>query len=648
MTTKDKPSKQKIGTLLLSEGFISENQLREAVAIQNGKNNYTPLGEVLVEMKYISKLELKDILKKYQKKLYLGELLVNMGLLSHEEVKQALEAQKIEGKKLGKILIERGYLTESCLINTLSTQLGIPKIIPTAGLIDPSVLKGISKAFIQRNECLPAFRNGDKIVVIMSDPLSDETIKILENMFKCKIEPAIAGSSEIQKGIKLIYDDLKMLDTAADKSAKNAHRGLVIGDSASVDQNEGNIVDIANFIISGAIEDGASDIHIEPMEHMLRVRYRIDGILKHKTDLPLAIAVSLVSRIKALCGMDISDKRKHHTGRLDARVMNKGFDLRVSTYASVNGECVAIRILHKESNLIDLDVLGFSPTNLIMFKRILDIPSGIIMVSGPSSCGKTTSLYAALRHLNSIDKKVITVEDPIEYKMDGVIQGQISESTGLLYTNFIKSMLRQDPDVIMVGEIRDKESAVAVIEAALTGHKVLTSFHTDDTTSAMLRMFEIGVESFLISSTIMSVMTQRLVRTLCPSCKEPYIPDENILSYFDSIYPINFEKHMFYTSTGCFDCDNTGFKGQTMVNELMVVNNEIRDAIQNKMPSAQIRHIARQSSGLISMREDAFYKATKGLTSLEEITRVVPYNEIDAQTARSSEDIVSLCEKGFI
>jgi len=635
----------RIGELFLKEGFLTEKQLQEAVTKQMKKTVYMPLGEICVQLKFISKSQLQFVLQKYKKRLNLGTILVQMGLLTSEEIDQAVETQKIEGKRLGTILIEQGYITESNLVNTLSIQLGIPKMIPAPGLIDPSVLKGVSKPFLLKNECLPAFRDGDSITVIMSDPLSEDTVRAMANLYKCKIEPAIASPQEIQKGIKTVYDDLKMMDNERYKSSvKTSPRQILVCDACATERGEDNIEDMLNFIISNAIQDDATDIHIEPMENMLRVRYRIDGVLYHKTDLPLFVAPNLVSRLKALCGLDISDRRRHQDGRLGARIMNKGFDLRISTYASINGESVSMRILPSQSKLMDIDMLGFSPAVLSLYKNILDIPSGIIMIAGPSNSGKTTTLYASLRYLNNMDRKIVTVEDPVEYTINGVVQGQISEKSGLTYTNFVKSMLRQDPDIIMVGEMRDKASAEAVVETALTGHKVLTSFHTEDTSSALLRMFKIGIETFLISSTVMAVMSQRLLRTLCPLCKEPYTPSDDVLDAFDSIKPIYLDENAFYTSRGCLECNNIGYKGRTAVTEMMLVNDEVRDAILNSLPTSQIRSIAREHTGLISLRENGFYKATKGITSLEEVLRLSSYNDSDALIQRSSEEIVALCE----
>lgn len=638
--------KLKIGELLVRESFITSKQLEEALAEQGKEDRYVPLGEECVKLNFISKTELRQIIRKYQKNIHLGEIMVNLGLVTQEQIDEALEIQKIEEKKLGKILIENGFVSESNLVDTLSTQLGIPKIIPSVNIIDRKLLEGVGKNFLLKNECLPAFKDGDTLTVIMSDPLSEETIRTLRNLFKCTIEPAVATSEEILKTIRLIYGDIKTaLKTADVEQIISPLKGFIIGDTDLSVQAKDDAVGIVNFILSNAIMEGATDIHIEPQENRLRVRYRIDGLLRHKTDLPLYMAPGLASRIKAVCGLDITDRRKHQDGRIRAQVMKKEFDLRISTYASILGESVTIRILPRHISLIDVEMLGFSPTNLSLYKKILHLPSGITLITGPSGCGKTTTLYASLNYLGNTEKKIITVEDPVEYRIEGVVQGQISEKTGLTYSTFLRSMLRQDPDVIMVGEIRERASAEAVVETALTGTKVLTSMHTDDATGALLRLLEMGTQTFLVSSTGMSVVSQRLVRLLCPYCKEPHVPDDHVLSYFGSISPLNPENYAFYTPIGCIECDNTGFKGRTAVHEILTVNNDIRDAILAKMPFSKIRPIARQSAGLLSMVEDGFYKATKGITSLEEIIRLVSYDESDKLTPRSSEEVVALSEE---
>ncbi|MFC1770231.1 GspE/PulE family protein, partial [Nitrospirota bacterium] len=386
----------------------------------------------------------------------------------------------------------------------------------------------------------------------------------------------------------------------------------------------------------------ASDIHIEPQESKVRVRYRVDGILQHKTDLPSSMAAPLAARIKVICKLDIAEKRRHQDGRIEARVLNKEFDLRVSTYASMWGESIVIRVLSR-SNAIDLNVLGFTPHHLSIFKTILERPSGIILVTGPTGSGKTTTLYSSVAYLNEQNKKIITAEDPIEYTIDGITQGQLERKLDQTYTDFLKSMLRQDPDVLMIGEVRDKVAAEAVVEAALTGHKVLTTFHTDDTTGALLRLLDMGVETFLISSTVVSIIAQRLVRHLCPKCKKQYEPDEEVLSHY-KLLRFNLDELTLYEPKGCLHCKYTGYKGRIAIHEILKLNDAIRDAILQRQTSHQIRGTARKKGNLISMREDGFYKAAQGLTSLEEVVRITARNEVDEQLPRTWDTLKILCE----
>jgi len=642
----DLPKKLMLGQILVQEGLLTEKQLQRALAEQTRQAHYLPLGEMCIHLKLIGKAELQKVLRKHRSHIFIGDLLVNLGLLNQEDLLQILEFQQIDGKRLGRLLIEHGMITETNLLNALSLQLGIPKLLPSPGIVQPSVLKGVSKAFLLKHNCLPVSRDGDAVTVIMSDPLSQETLQSLEKIYCCQIKPAVASSEEIQKGIKMIFDDLKLADRPAEaRVVKQEQRRMVIDDATALARSDDNTVEVANYLITEAINENVTDIHIEPAENCLHVRFRIDGLLHHKTDLPVSVAIPLTSRFKALSGLDISDTRRHQDGRLGARVGNKTYDFRISTYPAIFGESMVIRILRNQSAIMELEMLGFSPTQLEFYKTLLAVPTGVTLVTGPTGNGKTTTLYASLLYLKGQDKKILTVEDPVEYTMDGIIQGQVNEKTGLTYDLFVKSILRQDPDVIMVGEMRDNASARAVVESCVSGHKVLTSCHTEEASGALLRMYSAGIETFMISSTVMAVFSQRLVRTLCPHCKTPYTPGQDILSAFRSISPIN-EGYEFFAPQGCLECDNTGYSGRTALSETLMVNNEIRDAIMNRVPTSKIRSIARRSSGLLSLQEDGFYKATRGITSLEEVLRILTCNDGDAAMPFTSEEVVSLSEAG--
>ncbi len=634
---KANPRTAKLGELLVKEGLITSAQLEEAVAVQKKQQIYMPLGEICVDLKFITRDQLKKTLGTHQNRIALGDLLTNLGLVTPEQVREALKEQKVTRKKIGQILVEKGYLTDNALISALNMQLGVPKISPHPSLIDKSLLKGVNETFLRKNEALPAFKQGRELTVLMADPLNQAAIADLEKFFGCKIQPAIASAEEIQNAITQCF----RVDPTG--GAADAQKDLVIGQTNVSAESGDTAVGIVNYIISDGYKERASDIHIEAQEKGLRVRYRIDGVLYHKTDLPLFLAPSVISRIKVLCGLDIAERRRHQDGRIEAKVMDKEVDLRVSTYVAVYGESIVIRILKRETTLIELDALGFNPANRVKYAELLDEPAGIMLATGPTGSGKTTTLYASLNYLNNMFRKIITVEDPVEFTLDGIVQGHLDPKLDLTYADFLKSMMRQDPDVLMVGEIRDRVGAEAVIQASLTGHKVLSTFHTEDTTGALLRLIDIGIDPFLISSTVVAVLSQRLVRVLCPNCRQPFTPREEVLASF--VVDLEEAKPFtFYQPKGCLHCNGTGFKGRVGLHELLVVNEAIRDAILGRHTSSQIRLVAREQAALVSMREDGFYKATQGVTTLEEIMRVVFHHESDAVAPRSAKQIIALCE----
>jgi type IV pilus assembly protein PilB len=633
-------SKAKIGELLVREGLISAEQLEEALAVQKKQSVYMPLGEVCVDLKLISRDQLKTLLSRHQKRIPLGELLTNLGLVSAEHVQECLKEQKTSGKKIGEILIAKGYLNENALISALNMQLGVPKMAPHASLIDRTLLKDINEAFLRKTNSIPAYKRGNELTVIMADPLDATTIRDLQKFFKCEINPAIACAHEIQNAIS------QCLNPEFRSGAAESTKDLVIETTykeTTADAKDPAAVDIINYIIPDAVREDASDIHIEAQEKGLRIRYRVDGVLHHKTDLPTFLAPSVISRIKVLAGLDIAEKRRHQDGRIQAQVLNKNVDLRVSSYVSVYGESVVIRILDRGTKLADMNLLGLNPANRAKYEELLSYPSGVMLATGPTGTGKSTTLYASLNYLNNVFRKIVTVEDPVELTIQGIVQGQVEPKLNLSYSDFIKSMMRQDPDVLMVGEIRDRVAAEAVIQAALTGHKVLTSLHTDDATGALMRLVDMGIDPYLVASTVLAVMSQRLLRVLCENCKQPYTPPHEIFSTFHVDGGAG-DGLTFYQAKGCAVCNGTGFKGRTGIHELLVVNDGIRDAVLNRKTSTQLRVIAREEAKMISMREDGFYKAVKGITTLEEIIRVVFHNESDDLAARSVDEVMALCE----
>ncbi|KAF0121700.1 MAG: type IV pilus assembly protein PilB [bacterium] len=634
------PKKLRIGELFVQEGLVTPDQVEQALSVQKNQQEYRPLGEIFVDMKFITKTDLRRILKKHHKHMHLGDLLVNLGMITGEQLLQVLEEQKTSGKRVGELLVSKGIITEASLINALVIQLGIPKIIPDINLIDKNLLKGLNVSFLKKNGILPAFKHENVLTLIAADPLIENTISNLGQIFQCEIEIAVAPLKDILNTINRYYGKVEFGTRTTSEETK---KDLIIGGINLSLEKEDTVSQIVDYIITNGVRERASDIHIEPKEQSLRIRYRIDGILHHKTDLPIHLAQSITSRIKVLSRLDVAEKRKHQDGRIEARIEDKEVDLRISTYVSVYGENVVIRILHRQTTLIDLDLLGFSPLNRRQYMEMLNHPSGVILVTGPTGSGKTTTLYASLQYLVNLNRMIITVEDPVEYYIDGVVQGQLNPKLGLTYIDHLKSMMRQDPDVLMIGEIRDHSAAEAVIQAALTGHKVLSTFHTDDTTGALLRLMDMGIDTFLISSTVVSVVAQRLVRVLCPHCRQPYELDPNMTASLN-IHSIDSNIHKFYQAGGCSQCNYTGFKGRIAIHELLVVNDAIREAILARKTSSEIRYTAREKANLVTMLEDGFYKATKGMTSLEEIFRVIFCSESDDLSPRSADEVIALCE----
>ena len=638
-----KGNKLRLGELLVKEGILSEAHRDQALAIQKSLPIYKTLGEICLEEKFLSRRDLNRVLAKYHKRIPLGMLLMNLGMITSHQLKDALQEQKQTGEKIGTIFIKRGFINEKVLVDTLATQMGILKIFPDFHIIDRMLLKGWSEDFLKKNLVLPAFKEKGEVTVIMADPFDHELVQDVGRMFQCKIRPAIATSMDIKRALQQHFQKVS-LDVMPRMSVKSVdEKDLVVGDKGLSFANQDGVVGVLDFIISNAIAEGASDVHIEPKESSLQVRYRIDGMLHHKTDLPVSMAPGLSSRIKILCKLDISEKRKHQDGRLRAQVMERDVDMRVSVYAAAFGENIVIRILYRQSNFIDIDQLGITPVNKRKFLELMALPSGIILVTGPTGSGKTTTLYSAINHINDGSKSIITVEDPVEYVMEGVVQGQLNHKLGHTYVDFIKSMMRQDPDVIMVGEVRDPLSAEAVIQASLTGHKVLTTLHTEDATGGLLRLMDMGIDAFLITSTVTAVMAQRLVRVLCPRCRKAYTPDAAQLAIL-GVDPTVSEKITFYKAVGCNSCDHMGYRGRTGIHELLCMNDKIRDVLLRHSTVSDMRRVARAKAGLMTMREDGFYKLMSGVTSFDEISRVLPWQDTEDDVLRSADEIIAMAE----
>lgn len=635
----------RLGEILVKEGILTASQRDALLRQQETLKPKPPFGKLCVDAGIITSNQLQKLLRRYRKQLKLGELLVNMNLVTEEEVQQALASRTDKRERLGYLLVKQRIIRETDLIDALNLQLGIPKISPQNCLIDPTLVRKVKKEYLMEKVVIPAFEANNAVTVIAADPLDQHVINDMQLIFERDVVMGIATRDEILTAIEECFPDT---DNAKDLFAKHGRKDLfrtsLIVSSDNSTPDERTTVALLDRIIADAIEKGASDIHFEPAEDTFHVRFRLDGILYHQTDLPLSIAAPTISRIKALSGLDIAEHRRHQDGRLSISFEGRDIDLRVGIYASIYGESATLRILDPERQLITVSQLGFSPKDLRLFENMLNTPSGLTLVTGPTGSGKTTTLYAALLYLLKRNLKIVTVEDPVEYSISGIVQGTMLRKVDQSYEDFLKAMMRQDPDVLMVGEIRDSEAARATIQAALTGHKVFTTFHTDDTTGALLRLMDMGIETFLITSTVICVVSQRLIRINCTRCLESYRPAPEVLASFRVTNPAALEKYEFVRGRGCAACRGTGYKGRKGIFELLTVNSAIRDAILQRKPSAQIRKIARETTRLLSLREDGLYKAIKGITTCEEVLRVESHGEADDWIGTTVEEIIRRAE----
>jgi len=567
----------------------------------------------------------------------IGEIFIKMGLITRDQLRQALEKQKLlkRQESLGDVLVSMGFITERDRVRCLGEQWGVPFIDLNELEVEDSVLKLVPQNAARKLKVLPVAKKNGKLTLAMKNPLDIFAIDEVRMMSGMDVEPAIALEEDIINAIGRLYRSEASVTEQVEGVIKEFEEGdinLTAGDVSEDDEDvsiehlrelseEAPVIKLANLIISRGIQDGASDIHIEPQKDVVRVRLRIDGILHEVMQIPKKVQASLVSRFKILAEMDIATKRTPQDGRITAVIDGKQYDLRVSTLPSVFGEKIVLRVLDKSAISIGLHKLGLLPETLERFENLISRTYGIILVTGPTGSGKSTTLYSVLSKLNSGEKNILTIEDPVEYEVPGLTQVQINPRAGLTFAAGLRTMLRQDPDIAMVGEIRDAETATIATEAALTGHLVLSTLHTNDAPGALTRLVDMGIEPFLIASSVIGVMAQRLVRLVCPKCKEQYQPPR------DAIRRLGIEvegdtKVTFYRGRGCDHCRGMGYKGRIGVYELLIVNDRIRDLVLQKASSHLIREAAIES-GMKTLKDDAIAKILLGQTTLEECLRVI-------------------------
>ncbi|MEN6534780.1 MAG: type II secretion system ATPase GspE [Bryobacteraceae bacterium] len=539
----------------------------------------------------------------------LGEMLIARGLIEHEDLERALEIQRERGEKLGKILVDLGFVAMRDVLTSLSEQLSIPFVTIEGPPPAEPEIEGLSSRFMRQCRFIPFALHDSALTIAMADPLDFETISTVRAFTGLKVEPALAIEQEILDGIDKYYGEDEKSSAETDEEAAQASEDLEhLRDMAS----EAPVIRLVNAMIAQAVEKRSSDIHIEPFEKEFRVRYRVDGVLHNQEAPPRELKAAIISRVKLMAKMNIAERRLPQDGRIKIKTLGREVDLRVSTLPTLYGESVVMRLLDRSAgDFYDLQRLGFDDHMLERVEHYTSLPHGILLVTGPTGSGKSTTLYSALKLINLPDRKIITIEDPVEYQMDGINQIHVNPQIGLTFAAGLRHIVRQDPDVIMVGEIRDRETADIAIRAALTGHFVYSTLHTNDAPSAITRLTDMGVENYLICSSLVAVLAQRLVRVICPQCKAPdgtrTVPGGPTLNCF--------------RGAGCEHCFGTGFKGRVGIFELMELNDEVRDLVMKNADASQFTAAARRH-GMGSLREDGWLKVDSGVTTWDEVMRV--------------------------
>lgn len=549
----------------------------------------------------------------------LGQLLLENKKISSEELNQALRYQSEKGVYFGKALIELGLIAEIDLMQFLAEQMDIPFVKLDDISIEKEIIRLIPEELARDYQIIPLFKIGEQLSVATSDPLNVENIDSISKLTGMELDIVLATETDISYAVEVYYGKSKKMEGLSDDHIEFEQDQLE-KENKKDEEIIGNtkVIEAVNTMLSQSIDMGVSDIHFEPREKDVRIRFRVDGTLFENYTLPKSFQASVASRIKVMCNMDISETRKPQDGRIRFKKDNKRVSLRVSTYPTYFGEKIVMRLLDKEKSMVDLNKLGFSPEIFRRWSELIRMPNGIILVTGPTGSGKTTTLYSTLRTLNTVSKNIITVEDPIEYELDNINQGQVNPRIGVTFSSSLRTILRQDPDIIMIGELRDQETVELAIRSALTGHLVLSTLHTNDAPSAVTRLIDMGVETYLIASTIRAVVAQRLIRVLCPHCKEPFNPPDHVLERLD--IPINGKYH-FHKPVGCIQCRNTGYLGRFGLFELMVNDEKLSEMIINEASLDQLRNYA-VSKGMVRLMQQGIDKATEGIVSIEEVLEI--------------------------
>ena len=552
----------------------------------------------------------------------LGAILLESTGLTEEQLQQGLVAQREKGLKLGEALVQLKFLRTEDILKALSIQLGFPyESRIEVESIDPLLVEHLPINYAKDNEVLPLRKENGALVIAMADPTNFYALDDLRLLYNCDVKPVIAGSYEIVNAINAVYNKttdkgeqvMSELDEQMEEIAQDFDEPVDLLDAS----DEAPIIRLVNSLMFRAVKQKASDIHIEPFEKDLVVRFRIDGELYDVMHPPKRAQNSIISRVKIMAGLNIAEKRIPQDGRIRIKIAGKDIDIRVSSIPTAFGESIVMRLLDKSSVLLAIETLGFIGKNLEYIHEVIHRPNGIILVTGPTGSGKSTTLYSALSKINAPDLKIITVEDPVEYQLPGINQMQVNPKIDLTFATGLRAFLRQDPDVIMVGEIRDRETAEVAIQASLTGHLVLSTLHTNDASSSVTRLVDMGVEPFLVSSSVICIMAQRLVRTVCKDCARKYTPEEAELKRI-GLTLADLKGRQLFRPVGCPNCLETGYSGRTGIHEILMMNDAVRSEIMKGSDASTVKKVA-QANGMKTLREDGAQKVLMGWTTVEEI-----------------------------
>jgi type IV pilus assembly protein PilB len=593
--------------VLLLDNVLSSKQLEYALRVHAKLKTPEPILNVLKELGYVTNEQIHQTVRNHIASIRIGSLLVELGLIKPADLEAGLTLQATEKpkRKLGEVLVAHNFIDERRMIDVLSLQLGFPQIDPEFADIDRDLLRRAPQQVCWEHHFIPVRKEGTAVIVAFADPLDHRDLAQARELFQCDIIAAIASKKSIRSALRQL------------KPSGDSRQFLTA-------QAESVVSLVEDVLVSAINEKTVSDIHIEPMRDRLRIRFRLDGVLIHHRDFPARLIPAITSRIKILCEANIAEKRRHQGGRIVFTYDGREMDIRVSFYVTIHGEKIVMRLLNRQNELLQIEDLGMQPRMLDRFRQdALDTPSGVLIVTGPTGSGKTTTVYSCINYLNNPETSIITAEEPVEYIIEGIAQCSINPNINLTFEETLRHIVRQDPDIVVIGEIRDTYSAEVAVQAALTGHKVLTTFHTEDSIGGLIRLLNMEIDAFLISSTVICVAAQRLLRRVCNACAEPYKPttvDLVRLSYS----PKEVSGATFRKGRGCSNCRHTGYKGRIAIYELLILNEDVRDGLIDRKTSHQIRKISIESTGLVTLLEDGLLKAASGITSMDEVMRCLP------------------------